>query len=207
MSYVIAVSAISGGGKTTLVNKLADKMNATRLFFDDYFMDKHYPQDIPKWLADGADLNEWECPELTDALRKLKAGEAIKHPHTDEEILPNDYIIFEEPTGKQRDELADLIDYLIVIDTPPEISLARRILRNNEQIPMDKLEEYTKEDLMNGLKYVIDHQKDYLSNYITSTQRVYVEILNQVKTKADLILDWKQTPDEMVEKVVKLVSK
>ena len=35
-NYVIAVSSVSGGGKTTLVKSAANFLKGTTLFFDDY---------------------------------------------------------------------------------------------------------------------------------------------------------------------------
>jgi uridine kinase len=206
VALVIAIGAISGGGKTTLVNKTADLMGAARMFFDDYFLEQHYPKDLVKWFEDGADLNTWKCQELTEALRKLKNGETIINPRTKEEVLPNDIIVLEEPTGKERAEIADLIDYFVVIDTPPEISLARRILRGIEPIPVDKLDEYPKEEILKGLKELIKHQKDDLTSYIEITQKVYITILKQTKVHADLILDWDYPAEELALKVKEFVE-
>ena len=61
-SYIIAVSSVSGGGKTTLVKKIAEFLRGTTLFFDDYASVSEYPPDIKKWVEDGADVNEWKTP-------------------------------------------------------------------------------------------------------------------------------------------------
>ena len=55
-SFVVAVSSASGGGKTTLVTKAGQLLGATKLFFDDYAGVSEYPQDMKKWVDDGADL-------------------------------------------------------------------------------------------------------------------------------------------------------
>ena len=52
---MVAVSSAPGGGKTTLVTGVAELLGATMLFFDDYEGVSEYPQDMKKWVADGAD--------------------------------------------------------------------------------------------------------------------------------------------------------
>jgi len=56
--FVIAVSSVSGGGKTTLVKKTAELLDAPWLLFDEYKTDSHYPKDVRKRLDDGADIDE-----------------------------------------------------------------------------------------------------------------------------------------------------
>src|SRR2546430_16937481 len=68
--YVIAISGASGTGKSTLVKALVQTLgNAVPLYFDDYkpqiVATSHYPIDLVKWVADGADPNAWETPQLS----------------------------------------------------------------------------------------------------------------------------------------------
>ena len=71
-NYIIAVSSVSGGGKTTLVRSTADLLRGTTLFFDDYASVSNYPQDIKKWIEDGADVNEWRTPQFSKDLATLR---------------------------------------------------------------------------------------------------------------------------------------
>ncbi len=189
MSYIIAISAISGGGKTTLVNACADFFKAEKLFFDDFFTKEYYPQDMRKWLDTGADLNLWTCPPLVEAIRKTKKK-------------GNKSVTFlEEPTGKCRQEVAALIDYLIVIDTPPEIALARRINRDIQNIPHDKLADFPKDDLVKGFSELIGFYKGYFRDYETSGREMYTNIQRQVLEEADLILSWQDSVDRQLKKI------
>lgn len=55
---VIAIASVSGGGKTTAVERLANHLpNTQALYFDDY--DFVGPSDLMQWLHRGANYNEW----------------------------------------------------------------------------------------------------------------------------------------------------
>ena len=127
-NYVIAVSSVSGGGKTTLVKSAAFLLRGTTLDFDDYASISQYPPDLKKWVEDGADVNEWKTPQFAQDLAALRRGESIVSPLDGASILPSEFIVIEEPMGRERVEMASLIDFVAVIDTPLDIALARRLL-------------------------------------------------------------------------------
>ena len=79
-NYIIAISSVSGGGKTTLVKRTADLLKGVTLFFDDYASVSEYPPDIKKWVEDGADVNEWKTPQFAQDLAALRKGESIVSP-------------------------------------------------------------------------------------------------------------------------------
>src|SRR5438105_4636463 len=84
--FVIAISGTSGAGKSTAVRNLVARLgDAIALHFDDYEASSIYP-DITQWLADGADPNQFQTPQLSADLRALSAGEAITLPHQGEVI-------------------------------------------------------------------------------------------------------------------------
>jgi len=82
---VVAISAISGGGKSTLTRSLVPLLgNAITLHFDDYtsayFSSSSHPDDFRCWLEEGADLNAWKTPQLIEDLRALRQGKSIVLP-------------------------------------------------------------------------------------------------------------------------------
>lgn len=173
--FVIAISGASGSGKSALVKALVHRLgDAVALHFDDYspryFPTSKYPAGIAKWIADGADPSAWETPQLVQDLRALRQGKSITLPghkeisksttlilralgrrkplvfSRNERILrPATYIVLEEPFGREREDMKELIDFVIALDTPLEVALARRLLeipeipyfieRPNEQYP------------------------------------------------------------------------
>ena len=51
---VISIAAVSGGGKTTVTERLTNELkNSKALYFDSYNFD-NCPADICKWIDDGA---------------------------------------------------------------------------------------------------------------------------------------------------------
>ena len=67
--WVIAVAAVSGGGKTTIANGLAERLPGSRiLLFDDYDFDG--PTDLLTWVDHGANYHEWDLTPLVADLRR-----------------------------------------------------------------------------------------------------------------------------------------
>lgn len=205
-SYVIAVSSISGGGKTTLVNAVARALNATSLFFDDYASVSSYPSDLKKWVENGADVNEWKTPRFSQDLATLRRGTSITSITDGAEVLPAPFIVIEEPMGRERSEMAPLIDFAAVIDTPPEIALARRLLRDIGQIPLENLEEATKEELVRGSVQLITYLRDYLHGYLNATRDLYISVQEAAKVSCDIVLDGALSVDEMTQALVSAVK-
>jgi len=188
-NYIIAISSASGGGKTTLVKSAADVLKGTALFFDDYAPVSECPPDLKKWVEDGADVNEWKTPRFAQDLAALRSGEDIVSPIDGGSVLPSEFIVIEEPMGRNRAEMADLIDFVAVIETPLEIALARRLSRDLGHLPLEDIEEATKEQLAEGIVQIATYLKDYISGYLDAGRDLYVAVQEQAKENCDLVLD------------------
>ncbi|WP_040951446.1 uridine kinase family protein [Gorillibacterium massiliense] len=200
--FVVAVSGYSGSGKSKLVIELAKVLaNSVPLFFDDYASRKDFPESIADWIHSGGNPNDIKTPLLREHLICLINGESVivdkKIGWAEEygivklkeeiELKPGKIILLEEPFGKQREEVADLIDFVIYLDISPELSLGRRIY-----------------DLIKNLKHdpeallsLLDH---FLSDYLYGGVRE-MYLLNgiRVKDKAELIIDANQEIHDVVE--------
>ncbi|GHE90227.1 deoxynucleoside kinase [Thalassotalea profundi] len=53
-NIVIAISGVSGSGKTTIVKRLASKFDCPFLLFDDHIDENTYPVNMEAWLKNGA---------------------------------------------------------------------------------------------------------------------------------------------------------
>lgn len=113
---VIAIAAVSGGGKTTITSHLNAKLqNAKPLFFDDY--DFEGPDDIIEWVDSGGNPDEWNLLPLIRDLKMLLNE-------------PLDYILLDFPFAYKHSKTSEFIDFAVFINTPLDIAMARRVTRD-----------------------------------------------------------------------------
>lgn len=190
-SVVIAVAGPSGAGKTTLVRQLAAELdNAAQVYFDDYETVSSYPEDLLRWMAAGADLNQWQTPRMADDLRMLRVGRAILLPDGKTTLQPTRYIVVEEPFGRERQELAPLIDFVVGIDVPLEIALARRIRRTFKR----ELELWDAEKVLKKVD-------DYLDEYLRLGSTFYGAMNRRALASCDLAVDGKLPVEQLAEQI------
>jgi len=176
--YVIAVSGPSGAGKSTAVRNLVARLgDATALYFDDYEASSIYP-DIAQWLANGADPNQFQTPQFSADLRALRAGKSAR------------VIVLEEPCGRERAEIAALIDFVVCIELPLEIALARKLLRMLGFF----LAEQTPDAFAKHLQF-------FLPWYIESGRELYRAVQQRVLRNCDLIADGMLPPEALANSI------
>ncbi|MFD2637827.1 AAA family ATPase [Piscibacillus salipiscarius] len=165
-SKVIAISGVSGSGKTTVTKALVQQLhNAKTFYFDTY--DVEGPEDIVKWVEQGANYNEWDLSPLhTDIQSSLDQS--------------YDYIILDYPFAYQNEQIARLIDCAIFIDTPLDVALARRIVRDSSNESTD--------EILNSMKH-----------YLANGRKGYTQMLNTIKPDSDIIVEGNQSIDKIVE--------
>ncbi len=195
LSFVIGVSSVSGGGETVTTKKLAELLqDAVILCFDDYDNANVHPENLQTWLIEGADYNAWKTPILTKDLRSLKAGNPITSPLDSSKILPAKFIVFDAPLGRSHFDTGQLIDFMVFIDTPLDVAMARRLLRGipnaNEQSPKDSIQSL----------------KQDLHSYLNGGRTIYLQFVHQVKQKCDLVLDGCLTVDELAAAIYTRVT-
>jgi uridine kinase len=132
---VIGISGISGAGKSTLTKRLSENLQATFLFWDDYDEISKGPEDYVKWFKTSKNFDDWVYNDLAETLKKLKEGQKVICPATKRELFPTDYILFDAPMGYCHRATGKYIDFLICLDTPLDVALARRLLRDYRNHP------------------------------------------------------------------------
>lgn len=153
---VMAIAAVTAGGKTTTVNELRRRLpKAEALYFDDYTFEGEV-EDFHQWVLDGADYNVWNLEPLEKDIVKIKNNGSC------------DYLILDYPFAYCNDQIRNYIDMAFFIDMPLDIALARRILRDMGDASGNEI----RNDLEGYLKYArlafIQMQKDVLpsSDYV-----------------------------------------
>ena len=173
--FLIGISSVSGGGKTAVANRLAELLpDSVTLCFDDYDDTTVHPDDLQKWLAEGADYNVWQTPVLTSDLEALTTGRYISSSAR--------YVIFDAPLGRAHSDTGRFIDFMGFIDTPLDVAMARRLLRD--------MASHGEQDAESNLK-------SSLSSYLDGVRLLYLELQNQVKRTCDLVLDGCLSVDEL----------
>jgi uridine kinase len=179
-TYIVAVNAISGGGKTTVTQYLKENLgNVEALYFDDRDYDRDSGiVDICKWMDEGADANRFNLDLLIEDIEQLlKKG--------------LDFIILDYPFGRRHNKIAKYIDISMFIDTPLDIALARRLLRDYKCV---------------SEKNVFDDIEFYLSR----GRQTYLSSRERAIDDADVIIDGSEalnvTIDFIKSKVYELIK-
>jgi hypothetical protein len=185
---VISVAAPPGGGKTTLSRMISAKLhNAPILHYDDHeALTRRSPAEIEAWLDRGARLDEIPVPGFAEKLADLKASGAP-------------FVVVDSPLGRAHPPTAAAIDFLIFVDTPLDIALAR-VLLDQARLAARAAEPGAARDFAVWLE-------GYLGNYARFMRRSYGVQRTTVMPQADLVLDGTFTPDRLVELAMLAINK
>lgn len=170
---IIAVAAVTAGGKTTVVKELLKKLpNSKALYFDDYdFVGA--VEDFYKWITEGADYNVWNLEPLKNDIINIIARNEYE------------YLLLDYPFAYCHEGITQYINTAIFIDTPLDVALARGILRD--------MKNSSTEDIINWLDYYLNRarvafvqmQKDILpvSDYVIDGNKSIEEIVKDIMAK------------------------
>lgn len=190
---IISISAVPGGGKTAVTRALNNVLpNSKMLCFDDYECNI---EDISDWFKRGSDLKEWNVDKLVKDINSIVNSKKII-----------DYLILDFRFGNEHPEIKKYIDYAVFIDTPLDIALGRRFLRDYLDISIPS--KNWKNPLLwrRNLMDIFFHSRtratrEELKFYLSYTRLTPLEILKRVKPKCDLIIDGSQTLDAIVNQI------
>ncbi len=198
MTYTIAISGTSGAGKSSLARAVAELLDgAVVLHFDDY----EYPEptavaeDVERWVTIGLPVVSHRGTTLAGEITKLCAGERIKHPKGEGIISPTPFLVIEEPFGRARPAIAPLIDLAVVVATPADLALARRLRRDITLLMRDR-----------KAPEVLKYLQNYLELYVGGGRTFYERVVGLAKLKADLIVDGVLPTAEIARSVAEVAT-
>jgi uridine kinase len=190
-TFVIAIAGHSGVGKSTVIENLVAQLgNANSLRLDDYEASSIYPSTL-KWIEDGADPDAFQSPQFVTDITTLKNGKEIVHPITGQKINAESFLIIEEPFGRERSALHDLIDFVVYLDVPLDIAYARKLTRKNEFLPWEDNPDIFITNLRENLEWYLSIGRDF-----------YLAIAQRVRPNCDLIVDGTVPTESIAKKIV-----
>lgn len=171
---VIAIAAVTAGGKTTAVNEITRRLpNARSLYFDAYRFEGEV-DDFYRWVQNGADYNVWNLAPLERDIIKIK------------EEGNCDYLILDYPFAYCNAQIKKYIDAAFFIDTPLDITLARRILRDMGDASGDEI-------------------RNDLRGYLDYARVAYVQMLKDIRPSSDHVIDGTKSVEAIVEEIINIV--
>jgi len=194
-TFVIAVAGHSGAGKSTVIENLVSQLgSANSLSLDEYESSSIYPS-TAKWLEGGANPDEFQSPQFVADITTLKNGKGIIHPLTGRKMKTAAFLIIEEPFGRERNALHDLIDVVIYIDVPLDIAYARKLSRKNEFLPWE-----------DNPDIFISNLRENLEWYLSTGREFYLAIAERVRPNCDLIIDGTLPTESITNKIITAIN-
>ncbi len=183
--FVLAIAGTSASGKTTIVKRLTSEMdNAASLFFDDYEDEHTYPDDFGIFAEQNFDPNLFKSEKFAADIARIRTGESILPPGSKTEINQPAILILEEPTGRSRDIMKPLIDAVVWLDVPYDLTLARRIVRTAGETSDPEMQART----------IIG----FAELYLQGLGDIYKNIGETVRAQSDFVVDGTQSSDDIV---------
>ena len=169
----IAIAAVTAGGKTTIVNELKKQIANTKvLHFDDYSFEGEV-DDFYEWTKQGADYSVWNLSPLVEDIIDIKKSGC-------------EYLLLDYPFAYFHEGLREYIDCAIFIDTPLDIAMARRVLRDMKNATGEEI----RQDMDMYLKYA---------------RVAYIQMLKDVLPASDYVIDGTKELDEKADEIKKII--
>jgi uridine kinase len=179
-SFVVGIAGGSGAGKTTVSRLIAESVgeSVTRIPIDNYYKDLSHLdlEERSEVNYDHPDAFEWEL--LREQLQQLLSGQAVEMPQYDfeihnrkderETVEPTEVIILEGILSLYDDEINEMLDLRLYVETDADVRILRRIERDVIERGRD-------------LEGVIDQ-------YLSTVKPMHEQFIEPTKKAADLII-------------------
>jgi len=183
--FTLAVSGISGSGKTTVAKTLEKLLFNSKTIHFDMFPGDFLGKDYCEWSEAGADCNEWNLDPIINEVKMLLSKSM-------------DFIILDYPFGKSHRDMGLYIDCSVWIDIPLEISLARKILRDFTR------RRKTRRPLKGN---AAEEVSSYLDFYIARHRDTYIRHIETVRPFCNLVVDGTNPPEIIANEIASFVKK
>lgn len=173
---IIAIGAVTAGGKTTVVNSIKDRLpRTTSLHFDDYSFEGEV-EDFSKWVSEGADVHVWDLSPLkTDIDKIVRSGEY-------------DFLLLDYPFAYQHQMIKPYLDCCIFINTPLDIAMARRVLRD--------MKEATSNEIRNEMDMYLKYERID-----------YIQMVENHLSTCDYVIDGAKELESIINETIEIISR
>ncbi len=170
---IIAIAAVSAGGKTTIVNELKKQIANTRsLHFDDYSFESEV-EDFYEWTKQGANYSVWNLSPLVDDVINIKNSDC-------------EYLLLDYPFAYCHEALREYIDCAIFIDTPLDVAMARRVLRDMKNATGDEI-------------------RKEMEMYLKYARIAHIQMLKDILPSSDYVIDGTKELSEKTDEIKKII--
>jgi uridine kinase len=179
-SFVVGIAGGTGAGKTTVSRLIAESVgeSVTRIPIDNYYEDLSHMDLTEREQVnyDHPDAFEWDL--MRDQLAQLLAGQSVEMPQYDfeihnrrderETVEPTEVIILEGILALYDDDINEMLDLRLYVETDADVRILRRIER-------DVIERGRE------LEGVIDQ-------YLSTVKPMHEQFIEPTKKAADLVI-------------------
>jgi len=203
---VIVISGSVASGKSTVATALSSMLeNAPVLIFDHYAAYVQWPQDMQQWIQAGSDPTHIHIPKLKEDLLCLLDGKEILDPADGKVLKSSRYILLEEPSGRERQEISDLIDLVVYIDTPQDVCVTRMVERAIDMEVWKARRTYAGE-----AKADLVRQLDAVALWISQYQQarsMYMGVSELVRQRADVVIHGMEPVAELTGELLAFLNR
>ncbi|QZP37997.1 uridine kinase [Halobaculum magnesiiphilum] len=179
-SFVVGIAGGTGAGKTTVSRLITERVadSVTRIPLDNYYRDLSHLdlEERAEVNYDHPDAFEWEL--LREHLETLLSGNSVEMPQYDfeihnrkeetETVEPTDVIVVEGILALYDEEINDMLDLRLYVETDADVRILRRIERD-----------------------VVDRGRDLegvIDQYLSTVKPMHEQFIEPSKKHADLII-------------------
>ncbi|UPV74422.1 uridine kinase [Halorussus limi] len=179
-SFVVGIAGGTGAGKTTVAREITEEVEdaVTRIPMDNYYKDLSHMdfEERTEVNYDHPSAFEWDL--LREHMDALLSGQTIEMPQYDFEIHnrktetvtvePTDVIVLEGIFALYDEELNEMLDIRVYVETDADVRILRRIERD-----------------------VVDRGRDLegvIDQYLSTVKPMHEQFVAPTKKRADLII-------------------
>jgi uridine kinase len=179
-SFVIGIAGGTGAGKTTVARLITESVgeSITRIPIDNYYHDLSHLDFAERKSRNYDHPSAFEWDLLREQVSSLLEGQAIEMPQYDfaehnrkperKRVEPTDVIILEGILALHDDELNEMMDLRLYVETDADVRILRRIQRD-----------------------VVERGRDLegvIEQYLSTVKPMHEQFIEPTKRNADLII-------------------